>query len=153
GDAPRFDSPEFAWAHSDEDYRQAIGIDRLRREDVIAYVSSFRPALGKIAPDAGRYVVRKEACDETHAKKIQRLLGSAPDESVTLFALYPGNGAAMPLANTPRALEVATRDRRLGYVAVARSVHGPAPELWLRLDNDWRISKVMPRNTHAQALA
>ncbi len=157
GDAPHFDAPEFSWFKTDDDYRHAVSIDRLRDEDVVAYVGPFRPSLAKMAPEAASYVAREITCDAAQLKKIHHTSQRA--DRVALFALYKDEtvkgaptDAPQLVANDARALDAATSDQRIGYVSVVRG-DDSTPELWLRLDNDWRLKKVLPRNGHAQAAA
>jgi cytochrome c5 len=157
GKAPRFDAPEFAWARSDDIYRGAIGTDTLAAEDLLAYLSPFRPPLGQIAPAAERYLARPYSLDEPQKKRLRRLIGHPlKNFSVALFPLYrteSGDKRLQLLGNDSRALEQADPKLRLGYVAVVRGGTGePAPELWLALDNAWHITRLLARDGHAQAL-
>lgn len=157
GAAPRFDAPEFAWARTDDAYRNGIGTNALAAEDLVAYLTPYRPQLSKIAPAAERYLARPYELDETQTKKLRRLIGHPlKTTAVTLFPLYRSEESDKHLkllGNDSHSLEQADPKLRLGYVAVVRGAQGdPAPELWLSLDNNWKITRVMPRDGHAQPL-
>jgi hypothetical protein len=161
--APRFHSAEFMLSLNEEQLLKAALVDELDRADLLAYLAPYRPNLKNVEPAATRYVYREHAIDDETRTLIRRSIGKpVTTKSVALFALYKDPKSAdagatkKPLfvvhtaqrvSEDARDLDTARPPLRVGYFAV---VHGmskdPVEELWLLLDNDLKVKRLLARD-------
>lgn len=173
--APRFHSAAFMLSLNEEQLRKAALVDELDRADLVAYLAPYRPNLKNFEPTAARYVFRTHLLEDAERTAIRRLVGKPiTTKSVALFALYkdapqkktdddgapvkapPGIApkTAQRVSEDARDLDTATPPLRVGYFAVvAGMAKEPVQELWLLLDNDLKIKRLLAKDDMSRPLA
>ena len=169
--APRFHSAETMLSFNEEGLRKAALVSTLERADLISYLAPYRPNLTNFEPKAERYVYRQHAIDDELRTAIRRTTGKAITlKTIALFALYkaakpkpldpdapvkapPGIApkTAQRVSEDARDLDTATPDLRVGYFAIVRGASkDPIEELWLVLDNDLKIQRLLARDDQSR---
>lgn len=141
------------------DWERHVWLEDAERASVMAYLAPFRPDLKKLVDEAWHYVHRDIDIDDAVQRKHRRLVPQvSPVAKVTLLPLYllpeskRQDASPWLIPNQPRALEVAVKKARRGFAAVVETPGGLVGEWWIRLDNAFKVTAVLARDGHSQAL-